>query len=148
MHKDARDADTERHGQKADVYYTRGILEKLVAKFGMKDSKEVITPLAAHFRLSIDRCPKTQEERSYMDRVPYSNATGSLMYAMVCTRPDLAYATSLVSRFMAKPGKAHWEAVNWILRYLKGTETKGLVYGKKSGNKPRTGRIFGCRLFW
>ena len=50
------------------------------------------------------------------------------MYAMVCTRPDLAYAVSIVSRFMHNPGKAHWEAVKWIFRYLKGYPDLGLVF--------------------
>ena len=51
------------------------------------------------------------------------------MYAMVCTRPDLAHAVSVVSRFMSNPGRAHWEAVKWILRYLNGTKDICLVYG-------------------
>ena len=49
------------------------------------------------------------------------------MYAMVCTRPDLAYVVSIISRFMRNPGKAHWEAVKWIHRYLKGSPNLGLV---------------------
>jgi len=63
-----------------------------------------------------------------MSHVPYSNAIGSLMYAMVCTRPDLVYAVSNVSRFRHNPGKTHWEAVKWILRYLKGSPDLGLVF--------------------
>ena len=43
------------------------------------------------------------------------------MYAMVCTRPDIGYAVGVVSRYMSNPGKEHWNAVKWILRYLKGT---------------------------
>ena len=70
-----------------------------------------------------------------MKTVPYSSAVGSLMYAMVCTRPDLAHAVSVVSRFMANPGKAHWKAVKWILRYLKGASNICLVYdGKGHGD--------------
>ena len=60
-----------------------------------------------------------------MSKVPYASAIGSLMYAMVCTRPDIARAVGVVSRFMSRfmsrPGKQHWEAVKWILRYLKGS---------------------------
>ena len=52
-----------------------------------------------------------------MSRVPYSSAVGNLMYAMVCTRPDIAHAVGVVSRYMNNPGKEHWEAVKWILRY-------------------------------
>jgi len=56
----------------------------------------------------------------YMSHVPYANAIGSLMYAMICTRPDLAYAVSMVSRYMHNSGKKHWSVVKWIFRYLKG----------------------------
>ncbi|GKG39208.1 hypothetical protein Tco_0463353, partial [Tanacetum coccineum] len=56
-----------------------------------------------------------------MDRVPYASAVGSLIYAMVCTRPDLAHAVGVVSRFLSNPGKKHWEAVKWIFRYLRVT---------------------------
>ena len=54
-----------------------------------------------------------------MSKVPYASAIGNLMYAMVCIRPDIAHAVGVVSRFMSMPGKQHWEAVKWILRYLK-----------------------------
>lgn len=57
-----------------------------------------------------------------MDSVPYASAVGSLMYVMVGSRPDLAFAVGLVSRFMSKPGREHWEAVKWILRYLQGAK--------------------------
>jgi hypothetical protein len=61
-------------------------------------------------------CPKTQEEIEYMSMVPYSSVVGSLMYAMVCTRLDIAHAVGVVSRYMNNPSKEHWEAVKWILR--------------------------------
>ena len=46
-----------------------------------------------------------------MKKVPYQSVVGSLMYAMVCTRPDLSYAVGVVSRFMSNPGEAHWAVV-------------------------------------
>ena len=51
------------------------------------------------------------EDVEYMSKVSYSSAVGSLMYAMVCSRPDLSYAMCLVSRYMSNPGKEHWNAV-------------------------------------
>ena len=57
----------------------------------------------------------------HMSKVPYASAIGSLMYAMVCTRPDIAHAVGVVSKFMSRSGKEHWEAIKWILRYLKGS---------------------------
>lgn len=62
--------------------------------------------------------------------VPYTNAVGSLIYLMVCSRPDIAYATSIISRFMSNPGKRHWAAVKWVLRYIKGTVNTCLTYRK------------------
>lgn len=54
------------------------------------------------------------------------------MYLMVCTRPDISYACSVVSRYLANPGKLHWDAVKWILRYLNGSAEVGLIYGADS----------------
>jgi hypothetical protein len=105
--------------------YTENVLER----FRMQNAKPVSTPLASHFKLTKEMCPKTQEEIEYMSRVPYSSAVGSLMYAMVCTRPDIAYAVGVVSRYMNNPGKEHREAVKWILRYLRGTTTHALCFG-------------------
>jgi hypothetical protein len=51
------------------------------------------------------------------------------MYAMVCTRPDIAHAVGVVSRYMNNPGKEHWEAVKWILKYFRGTSTHALCFG-------------------
>jgi len=66
-----------------------------------------------------------------MAKKPYASAVGSLMYAMVCTRPDIAHAVGVVSRFMSDPGEKHWEGVKWILRYLKGTQKMGLCFKGK-----------------
>ena len=50
-----------------------------------------------------------------MSGVPYSSVVGSLMYAMVCSLQNLAYAVSAISKYMEKPGKKHWKAVQWIM---------------------------------
>ncbi|KAL0458952.1 UNVERIFIED_CONTAM: Retrovirus-related Pol polyprotein from transposon TNT 1-94 [Sesamum latifolium] len=52
-----------------------------------------------------------------MEKVPYSNAIGSIMFLMVCTRSDIAYAISCLSRYMTNAGPPHWEALKWLLRY-------------------------------
>lgn len=105
-------------------------VKKVVSRFKLYDAKPVTTPLAGHFRLSKDQSPSTEEEKDYMATVPYASAIGSLMYAMVCTRPDIAHAVGVVSRFMSNPGKQHWEAVKWILRYLKGSSGFTLCFRK------------------
>nr|KYP50016.1 Retrovirus-related Pol polyprotein from transposon TNT 1-94 [Cajanus cajan] len=103
-------------------------IEKLLQSFQMENSKPVSTPLAAHFKFDANTLPSTDEEKEYMNEVPYSSAIGNLMYVMVCTRPDLDHAMSVVSRFMSNHGKAHWETMKWIMQYLNGTSNICLVY--------------------
>jgi hypothetical protein len=98
-------------------------------RFRMQNEKPVSTPLASHFKLTKEMCPKIQEEIEYMSRVPYSLAVGSLMHVMVCTRPDIAHAVGVMSISMNNLGKEHWEAVKWILKYLRGTANHELCFG-------------------
>ena len=71
----------------------------------MQNAKPVSTPLAIHLKLRKEMCPETQEEIDYISKIPYSSAVGSLMYAMVCIRPDIAHAVVFVRRYMNNPGK-------------------------------------------
>jgi hypothetical protein len=103
-------------------------IEKVLERFRIQNEKLDSTPLANHFKLTKEICPKTQEDIEYMSKVPYSSTIGSLMYAMVCTRPDFAHAVGVVSRYMNNLGKEHWEAVKWILRYLRGIATHALCF--------------------
>jgi len=66
------------------------------------------------------------------DALPYREAVGSLMYLMVGTRPDLAIAVGKLSRFVSCYGKEHWAAIKRVLRYVKGSMDKGLVFDKNS----------------
>ncbi|KAH9752645.1 hypothetical protein KPL71_014775 [Citrus sinensis] len=104
--------------------------------FNMKDSKPVSTPLSAHFQLSKSLEPTTDDDFNYMREIPCSSAVGSIMYAMVCTRPDLAHGVGVISRFIGNSGKGHWNAVKWVLRYLKGSAVTAIMFGKISGASP------------
>jgi hypothetical protein len=80
---------------------------KVLYRFNMPHAKKVTTPIAPHFKLLSTQYPVTDEDIEYMSRDPYSSVVGSLMYAMVSSRPDLSYAMSLVSRYITNPGKEH-----------------------------------------
>ncbi|KAE8721388.1 hypothetical protein F3Y22_tig00016106pilonHSYRG00031 [Hibiscus syriacus] len=84
----------------------RGYVEKMLERFTMSSAKPVSTLLANHFKLSSEQCPKTDKEAEDMTKVLYSNVVGCLMYAMVCTRPDLALVVSQVCKYMSKPDYA------------------------------------------
>ena len=95
----------------------------------MQNANPVSTPLSNHLKLIKEMCPKTQEEIKYMSKVPYSSTIGSLMYAMVCTRPDIAHAVGVVGMHMNNPSKYHWMEAQWILKYLRGTTSHALCFG-------------------
>eukprot|EP00253_Pinus_taeda_P003817 PITA_03817 len=107
------------------------------------DSKPVKVTIPVGVRLSTEQCPKTQEEEEDMPHVPYASSIGSLMYAMVCTRPDIAHEVGVLSKFMSKPGKENWTAVKWVFRYLRGTTDYGLCYH----GRPRLHRVLDIHGF-
>lgn len=97
----------------------------------MDDSKPVSVPLDSHLKLSKKESPSSKEERAQMTKVSYTSAIGSIIYVMVCTRPNIAHAVVVVSRFMGDLGKQYWEAVKWVLRYLNGIMDKALCFHGK-----------------
>ena len=69
------------------------------------------------------------KDREGMEVIPYASTIGSIMYAMVCTGPDVCLAISLAGRYQSNPGVDHWTAVKNILKYLKRTKDMFLIYG-------------------
>ena len=115
---------------KGTVHLTqKQYLTKVLYRFGMDSkTKPVSTHLASHFTLSSLLSPRTNEEHEYMAHILYASLVGSLMYAMVCTRPDISQAVNMVSRYMHDLGKGHWQAAKWILRCILRTIDLGLKF--------------------
>ena len=103
-------------------------IDKVLVKFAMENSKKGNLPSRHGVHLSKEQCPKTPQDEEKMRRVPYASAVGSLMYAMLCTRPDICFAVGVVSRYQSNPGLDHWVAVKHILKYLRRTRNYMLVY--------------------
>ena len=70
----------------------------------------------------------TTEEKEYIKTVPFASAVGSLMYVMLCTRPDIFYSVGIVSRYQSNPGREHWTTVKHILKYLRRMRDYMLIY--------------------
>ena len=104
-------------------------LDKILKKFRMDESKKGFLPMLQGKILSKTQCPATAEDREIMNKIPYASAIGSIMYAMLCTRPDVAHAISLTSRYQSDPGLEHWTAVKNIVKYLRRTKDMFLMYG-------------------
>ena len=73
----------------------------------MGKAKPVSSPLGSYLNLSSKQSPSNEKEKEEMQKVPYALAVSSLMYVMVCTRPDIAHAIGVVSRFLSNLGKEH-----------------------------------------
>jgi Reverse transcriptase (RNA-dependent DNA polymerase) len=82
-------------------------IKKVLQRFNMDKCKPITSHLASHFKLSHNGCPKVDKEKEEMKNVPYASALSSLMYAMVCTRPDIAHVIGVISCFLSNPGKMH-----------------------------------------
>ncbi|WCJ29565.1 Copia protein [Euphorbia peplus] len=96
----------------------------------MSNSKKGFILMGHGLKLSKkEHSPKTEKERRKVSKYPYASAIGSIMYDMLYTRHDVAFALSMTSRFQSCFGEAHWKAVKAILKYLRRTKDLFLVYG-------------------
>ncbi|XP_059069800.1 secreted RxLR effector protein 161-like [Cryptomeria japonica] len=103
----------------------------------MTDCKKQVVPVLQGMKLSINDNPKSPDEVEDMKWVPYVSFVGSLMYAIVSTRPNIAQAVGVLGRFMANPSKMHWDVVKRVIKYLKGMTQYTLCY---QGNSTRSSR--------
>ena len=90
-------------------------INKMLKRFSMEQSKRGYIPMVSGITLSKSMCPQTQDERTHMNKIPYASAIGSIMYVMLCTRPDVSYALSVMSRNQSDLGMGHWVAVKKII---------------------------------
>jgi hypothetical protein len=121
------------HANKKIWLNHRKYVEMILQRFNMHGSKPVKVPIPIGVKLYVDQCPKTHEEEEDMSHVLYASAVGSLMYAMVCTRPNIAHAVGVLSRYMSNPGKEHWTAVKRVFGYPRGTTSYGMCYQGRPG---------------
>ncbi|GJT11098.1 retrotransposon protein, putative, ty1-copia subclass [Tanacetum coccineum] len=104
-------------------------MDKILKRYKMDNSKRGHIPMQERLDLNKTQGASTPEEVKRMQNVPYASAVGSIMYAVRCTRPDVAFAQNITSRFQQNPGECHWTAVKNILKYLRNTKDMFLVYG-------------------
>ena len=108
----------------------KSYIEKVLKRFGMQDCKPGDTPVSKGDKFSLSQCPKNDFEAKEMQKIPYASAVGSLMYAQVCTRPDVAYIVGMLGRYLSNPGLDHWKAAKRVMQYLQRTKDYMLTYRK------------------
>ena len=85
----------------------KNYIDKVSKRFGMQNSKLDDTPVSKGDKFSLSQCPKTNLEINEMQKIPYSSAIGSLMYAQVCKRTDIAFIVGILGRYLSNPGMDH-----------------------------------------
>ena len=105
-------------------------IQKIIECFGMEEAKPLSVLISPGHSLTKSQSPSDPKAIEEMRCIPYREAIGSLMYAVVRTQPDIAYAVTYLARFMANPGHAHWEGMKCVIRYLKGTKDAKLILWK------------------
>ncbi|KAH9668657.1 Integrase catalytic domain-containing protein [Citrus sinensis] len=103
-------------------------INKVLERFRMKDCSPSVAPIVKGDKLSLKQYLDNKLQREQMTNIPYSSVVGSLMYAQVCTRPDIAYVVGMLGRYQSNPGLDHWRAAKKALRYLQGTKDYMLTY--------------------
>jgi hypothetical protein len=106
----------------------KAYIDRVLTRFNMQHSSPSVAPVVKGDVFGSFQCPKTEDEKAQMRMIPYASVVGSLMYAQVCTRPDIAYVTGMLGRYLSNPGLDHWKAAKKVLRYLKGTKDYKLTY--------------------
>ena len=104
-------------------------IDKVLHRLSLQNSKRGFWPMCHGISLSKTQCPTMQDERDCISKIPYASAIGSIMYAMLCTRPDVSHALSMTSRYQSAPGESHWTAVKNILKYFRRSKDTFLIYG-------------------
>jgi hypothetical protein len=110
--------------------YHKAYLEKVLKKFSMHACNPTPAPIVKGDKYGSSQSLRNQYEIDQMKSVPYASAVGSLMYAQVCTRPDLAFVTGMLGRYQKNLGVSHWNGIKKALRYIQGTKCLMLAYEK------------------
>ncbi|KAG8496840.1 hypothetical protein CXB51_008132 [Gossypium anomalum] len=110
------------HKRAISIKYSKGLACRIA---------DQVTPLSLkETKFSLTQCPKSNLEIQEMKKIPYASAVGSLMYAQVCTHPDIAYIFGMLGRYLSNPGIDHWIAAKRVIRYLQRTKDYMLTYKK------------------
>ncbi|RVW94935.1 Retrovirus-related Pol polyprotein from transposon TNT 1-94 [Vitis vinifera] len=110
----------------------KAYIDKVLSIFGMSNCALGDMLVAKVDKFSLHQCPKNELEKKDMERFPYASAIGSLMYAQVCTRPDIAYIVGMLGRYLSNPGMDHWKKAKQVMRYLQRTKDYMLTYRRSN----------------
>jgi hypothetical protein len=110
----------------------RAYIEAMLNKFRLTNAKPVSTPMESGALFTKDQGPSMPTQAMRMRGVPYVEAIGCVLWPVMITRPDCAFAIGILSQFIQNPGNAHWEALKRVMVYLGSTKDLWLTFGGRS----------------
>ena len=87
----------------------------MLSRFGMKDCALGDTLIAKGDKFNLLQCLKNEIKKKEMENIPYASAIGSIMYAQVCTHPDIAYVVGMLGKYLSNPRMIHWKAAKRVM---------------------------------
>ena len=116
---------------KADIQHYCEITNNraMVDKFRLMNSAPVATPMVTGATFSTADSPLTPMQVAPMHGIPYVEVIGSVLWPVIISWPDAAFAVSILSQFVQNPGPAHWEAIKHIIIFLGSTKDLWLTFG-------------------
>ena len=103
-------------------------INKVLERFNIKNCSPGVAPIMMGDKFDFNQCSKQDFEWEHVKKISYASAVGSLMYALVCTRPDIVFAVRMLGRYHSYPGVNHWKDAKKVMRYLQETKDFMLMY--------------------
>ena len=109
-------------------------IDELAVRYNQDSMPMAPTPLSSGFEFTSEDCPSTEADKVEMSHLPYRSLVGALMYVMIGTRPNIAFAVGCLSRYLINPGKRHWDQALRVLNYLRNTRDLIISYSRDSAD--------------
>ena len=97
-------------------------IDRVLKRFNMQSCSLKKAPIVKGDKFSRGQCPQHDSEKDHMKTVSYASAIGSLMYAQVCTRPDIAFGVGVLHMYLSDLGLSHWRVAKKVMIYFQGTK--------------------------
>ena len=109
-------------------------IDELMVRYHQETAPTALTPLSSGFEFTSDDLPLTEADKEEMTHHPYQSLVGALMYVMIGTCPNIAFAVGCLSQYLINPGRQHWDQALHVLNYLRSTWNLVISYLQNSTN--------------
>ena len=118
------------------VIHQKNYIDKIMKDFKIiSETRNTDIPIQPGHKLTTELLHETESLRKLVDATKYRKVIGSLIYLMTCTRPDISYSVSILSRYMQEPKELHWRFLKRLMKYVNTTRDFSLTFQKEKATK-------------